>query len=211
VSTTAAIVLAGGKSSRLGRDKASEPLLGRPLIQHVIDRLGGLVEEYAVVRARGQQLPEIEAAGSLRIVEDVYPEIGPLGGIYTGLDAIEAPRAVAVGCDMPLLQPALLRELIRLAEAHDLVVPVRKDLPEPLCAVYAKTCLAAIRAQIEAGEYKIARFYDRLTPRYVSPEEWRRFDPEGLSFQNVNRDADLARVESLLLAEVTAPRDESRG
>jgi molybdopterin-guanine dinucleotide biosynthesis protein A len=204
VTKTAAIVLAGGKSSRLGRDKASEPLLGRPLLQHVIDRLSGLVEEYVVVRARGQQLPEIDVAGSIQVVEDIYPEIGPLGGIYTGLAAIEAPRALAVGCDMPLLQPALLRELIRLGAETNLVVPVRNGLPEPLCAAYAKTCLPAIRAQIEAGEYKIAKFYDRLAPRYVLPEAWRRFDPEGLSFQNVNREADLARVESLLRTQADA-------
>ncbi|HEX5370591.1 MAG TPA: molybdenum cofactor guanylyltransferase, partial [Dehalococcoidia bacterium] len=103
----AAIILAGGRSTRLGRDKASEVLLERTLLQRAIDAFAGLAEEYVVVRAAGQALPQVEAQGTLRIVEDAYPQTGPLGGIYTGLDTMQTTHAVVVACDLPLLQPAL--------------------------------------------------------------------------------------------------------
>jgi len=193
----AAIVLAGGKSKRLGRDKASEPLLGRPLLQHVLDRLAGLVEEYVVVSAVGQTLPHVEAP-ALRVAEDLYPETGPLGGIYTGLCATAAPYAVAVACDMPLLQPSLVAELLRRAPGHDLVVPVSEEFPQPLCAVYSQACREAFRRQLETGNYKITAAFGRLKPLYLKPEDWRPFDPEGLSFLNLNREEDLQRVAALL-------------
>ena len=193
----AAVILAGGLSARLGRDKAGELLLGRSLLQRVIDRLAGLVDEYVVVIAAGQTLPPVEAGAPLRTVEDLFPRVGPLGGIFTGLDAMWAARAVAVACDLPLLQPALLRELLRLAPGHDAVVPLNV-LPEPLCAVYAKTCLDAIRNRIDAGAYKVTGFFEAVDVLYVEPATWRRFDPEGVSFLNVNREEDLRRAEQLL-------------
>ncbi len=199
----AAIILAGGKSTRLGRDKASEPLLGRPLLQHALDRLSGLVDEYIVVRAVGQRLPAVTAP-RLRIVEDIYPETGPLGGIYTGLAACAAPYALAVACDMPLLQRKLVAELLRLAPGHELVVPVSEEFPQPLCAVYAKTCLDAFRRQLESGNFKITAAFGYLKPLYLRPDGWRPFDPEGLSFQNLNRDEDLPRVAALLRAEAAS-------
>ena len=192
-----AVILAGGLSSRLGRDKAAELLLGRSLLQRVIDRLEGLVDEYVVVTAAGQTLPSVKASASLRAVEDEYPRIGPLGGIYTGLSAMQARRAITVACDMPLLQPALLMELLRMAPGHDAVVPLN-GLPEPLCAVYAAACLPAIRERIDAGEYKVTGFFEAIDVLYVEPDAWRRFDPDGLSFLNVNRGEDLRRAEELL-------------
>jgi len=116
-SGAAAIILAGGKSTRLGRDKASELLLGRPLLQRVIDRLAGLVDEYVIVSAVGQELPEVVVPVPPSVVEDIYPETGPLGGIYTGLKAARAPVGLAVACDMPLLQRPLVAELLRLARS----------------------------------------------------------------------------------------------
>jgi len=193
----AAVILAGGLSTRLGRDKASELLLGRSLLQRVIDRLEGLVSEYVVVTAAGQTLPPIAATAPLRPVEDAYPGVGPLGGIYTGLSMMNTRRAVTVACDMPLLQPALLAELLRLAPGHDAVVP-HNGLPEPLCAVYAQSCLPAIEQRINAAAYKVTGFFDSIDVLYLQPEDWRRFDPDGLSFLNVNREEDLRRAEALL-------------
>ncbi len=198
----AAVILAGGLSTRLGRDKASELLLGRSLLQRVIDRLAGLVDEYVLVTTSGQTLPPVEASAPLRAVEDAYARIGPLGGIYTGLSAMQAPRAITVACDMPLLQPPLLAELLRLAPGHDAVVPLN-SLPEPLCAVYATTCLPAIQDRIQASQYKVTGFFEGVDVLYVEPDAWRRFDPDGLSFLNVNREEDLRRVEALLASPET--------
>jgi molybdopterin-guanine dinucleotide biosynthesis protein A len=198
----AAIVLAGGKSSRLGRDKASEPLLGVPLLQRVIDRLRGLVVQVVVVKARGQDLPGLEAPVEVTVVEDLYPESGPLGGLYTGLIASACARSLAVACDMPLLQPALVAELFRQAPAYDVVVPVAEDFAQPLCAVYSKACLGPIKRELDAGRFKLTGFYENVRVLEVPPEVWARFDASAASFLNLNRDEDLSRAEAILREEI---------
>jgi molybdopterin-guanine dinucleotide biosynthesis protein A len=195
------VILAGGLSSRLGRDKASELLLGRSLVQRVIDRLAGLVDELVLVTAAGQELPAVEAAAPARSVEDAYERVGPLGGLYAGLSAMRGATAVTVACDMPLLQPRLLAEMLCLAPGHDAVVPLNKDgLPEPLCAVYTAACLPAVKQCIDGGAYKMTGFLNSVDVLYVQPETWRRYDADGLSFLNVNLEADLRRAEELLAA-----------
>jgi molybdopterin-guanine dinucleotide biosynthesis protein A len=120
--------------------------------------------------------------------------------MYTGLLNLTAGAASAlvVGCDMPLLQPALLRELLHLAPGHDAVVPVKDDLPEPLCAVYTQACLEPARRLLERGAYKVAGLFDDVRAVLVPETRWRDFDPEGLSFLNVNREEDLARARELI-------------
>jgi molybdopterin-guanine dinucleotide biosynthesis protein A len=194
----AAIVLAGGKSTRLGRDKASEPVLGVAMLQWVVRRLEGLVSQLVVVKARGQSLPEVDCAVDLVVVEDEYPESGPLGGLYSGLAAMRHDAAIAVACDMPLLRPALVAELLRLAEDHDVVVPISDDYAQPLCAVYKRSCLEAIRRRLAGGAFKLMGFFEDVDVLEVPPSTWRRFDPEGVSFQNLNREDDLRRAEALL-------------
>lgn len=193
----AGIVLAGGLNTRFGRDKASELLRGRSLLQRVLDRLDGIVDEYVVVKAAGQELASVYASRPITYVEDLFPGAGPLGGVYTGLSTMAATRAVAVACDMPLLKPSLIALLRRLQPEHDAVVPLN-GLPEPLCAVYAATCIPAIKAQLEAGSYKMTSFLDDLAVRYVEPGEWQRLDKDGLSFLNVNTEEDLERAEQIL-------------
>jgi molybdopterin-guanine dinucleotide biosynthesis protein A len=196
------IILAGGKSTRLGRDKASEVLAGRTLLQRAVDACAGVASRYVVVRARGQALPALEASAPVESVEDAYPETGPLGGIYTGLTALagaaEAGPALVLACDLPLLQPSLLKGLLRLAPGHDAVAPVRDRLPEPLCAVYSVRCAEAAKRQLDAGAYRVAGLLEAVDARYVPEGEWRPWDAEGLSFLNVNREDDLARARALL-------------
>jgi molybdopterin-guanine dinucleotide biosynthesis protein A len=197
-----AIVLAGGRSTRLGRDKASEMLLGRTLLQHVVDRVSPLVEEVIIVRAPGQSLPGIPAATPVRIVEDAYPDTGPLGGICTGLAAANAERCLAVACDMPLLSQTLLRELLRRSAECDVVMPVL-EYPEPLHAVYARGCIEPMRARLDAGQLKITGFLGAVNVCYMRETDCREFDPDLLSFVNTNTEDELARAEHLL-------RDDAR-
>jgi molybdopterin-guanine dinucleotide biosynthesis protein A len=132
------------------------------------------------------------------VVEDEYPESGPLGGLYSGLAAMRHDAAIAVACDMPLLRPALVAELLRLAEDHDVVVPISDDYAQPLCAVYKRSCLEAIRRRLAGGAFKLMGFFEDVDVLEVPPSTWRRFDPEGVSFQNLNREDDLRRAEALL-------------
>ena len=199
----AAIILTGGHSTRLGRDKASEVLLGRTLLQRAVDAFAGLVDEYVIVRAAGQMLPAVAAQGRLREVEDVYPGAGPLGGIFTGLSTMQAAHGVVVACDMPLLQPALLQELIRLAPEASAVVPLHHDRMQPLCAAYSKDCVGPLCACLDRGAYRVTDCVETVSPRYLQPEAWQRFDPDGLSFLNVNREDDLERARRLLEARQT--------
>jgi molybdopterin-guanine dinucleotide biosynthesis protein A len=196
------IILAGGKSTRLGRDKASEVLGGRTLLQRAVDACVGVASRYVIVKARAQALPALSVSAPVDRVEDAYPETGPLGGIYTGLTALvaaaEAGPALVLACDLPLLQPALLRALLRLAPGQDAVVPVRDGLPEPLCGVYSTRCTEAAKRLLDAGAYRVAGLVDAVEARYVQEEEWRQWDAEGLSFLNVNREEDLARARALL-------------
>ncbi len=193
----AAIVLAGGRSTRFGRDKAGELLRGRSLLQRVLDRLDGIVDEYVVVKAAGQELPAIYASRPITYVEDLFPGTGPLGGLYTGLSCMAAVSAVTVACDMPLLKPALIALLRRLQPGYDAVVPLNA-LPEPLCAVYATSCLPAIQAQLDASSYKMTSFLEAVNVRFVEPSEWRRLDADGVSFLNVNSQDNLERAAQLL-------------
>jgi molybdopterin-guanine dinucleotide biosynthesis protein A len=199
----AAIVLAGGRSTRLGRDKASDLLLGRPLLQHVLDRVSTLVEEIVVVTAPGQVLPAVSTPRPMRVAEDLYPGCGPLGGIYTGFNATAAVLCLAVACDMPLLSGALLRELLRRSPTCDVVMPVL-EYPEPLHAVYGRACIEPIRERLDAGQFKITNFLGAVNVCYVREDECRVFDPDLRSFMNTNTQADLDRARELLEAEERA-------
>jgi len=216
--TCPVVILAGGKSRRLGRDKASEVLAGKTLLQRAIDASATLASLYVIVTARGRQIPAIDSAVPVSTVEDSYPETGPLGGIYTGLSALtpgpqdqtspllqrqaggrgEGFPALVLACDLPLLQPLLLRELLRLAPGHDAVVPVKDGLPEPLCAVYSTRCVEPARRLLERGAYKVAGLFDDVDTLLVPESHWRTLDRDGLSFLNVNHEEDLLRAHALI-------------
>jgi molybdopterin-guanine dinucleotide biosynthesis protein A len=199
-----AIILAGGRSTRLGRDKASAPLLGRPLIQHVMDRVTAIAHEVVVVRATGQQLPSMECPEPLRIVDDAYEAAGPLAGLYTGLNDSNCDRAIAVACDMPLLSEALLLELAqRSAGGCDVVMPML-DRPQPLHAVYARSCAVSIRARLEVGERRLTSFLGDVSVCYVDEQACRRIDPELRSFLNTNTEEDLREAAMILALRAEA-------
>ena len=191
------IVLAGGRSRRLGRDKAVEPLGGQPMIRRVLERLAGLAAESIVVvadQARGDALPLLD---DTRVVPDVYPGMGSLGGIFSGLRASGNEWAMVTACDMPFLNGELLGYLASLREGMDVVAPVVEGRPEPTHALYSKACLPSIEERLRAEELKITGFYDRVTVRYVEEGEIQKFDPKLLSFFNVNSPQDLQRAMAL--------------
>jgi molybdopterin-guanine dinucleotide biosynthesis protein A len=199
MSRPSAIILAGGRSRRFGRDKAGAELLGSPLLQHVVERLAGVCDEIIVVTRKRQRLMPLDDR-RFRVVEDLYAEVGPLGGLCTGLTAASTPQALCVACDMPLLQVPLLAELSRLGASHRAVVPVYQGLTQPLCASYSKACVALLEEEIKAGNYRLQQVVDLLSPVYLQPIQWQPFDPDGLSFFNVNRAEDLERAAAIIRA-----------
>src|SRR4030042_1894023 len=190
--------LAGGKGERLGRDKLSETVGGRPLLQRVIDTLGLVSDRIVIVIARGQSEPIISSTTETKITTDLYPGKGALGGIYTGLASSASCHNLVVAADMPFLSPSLLGYLMRLSADYDVVMPRVSGEIEPLHAVYSRNCLAPIQHQLDEGSLKIRDFLQRVRVRYVEGAEIEGLDPKHLSFFNINTSADLRRAESLL-------------
>jgi len=176
------IVLAGGSSRRMGRNKAFLQLGGRPLIARVIERLALVCTEVLVVAGD----THLYAGLGVRLVEDRFREVGVLGGLHAGLEAGTNDLAIAVGCDMPFLEPGLLRAFGGWAEGVDVAVLRQGDQVEPLHGAYRRTCLPAIEAAIRAHRRRIIAFFPQVRVRYVTPEDAIPFDPDLRSFRNVN-------------------------
>jgi len=190
------IILAGGKSTRLGQSKALQAIQGKSLIQWVIDRLAVLSTEIIIVTAHGEEIPCSSPVG-IKTVADIYPHRGPLVGIYSGLAASSCSRAIIVGCDTPFLSVRLLEHMTQVSSAFDVVVPRIEDKVEPLCAIYSRNCLIAIEALLEQNELRISRLFNMVTARYIEKHEINAFDPEHLSFFNANSQADLDTARKL--------------
>ena len=187
------IVLAGGGSRRLGQNKALVTLGERKLIEVVLERLGRVCEDLVI----STNDPDKFAFLGVRMAKDVYPQRGVLSGLYSGLEAARYPHAVAVACDMPFLNPSLLRFMILHVPGHDVVVPRLSAGLEPLHAIYARTCLEPMREALESGRLRIVDFWDQVKVRYVEEQEIDILDPDRLSFFNINTSADLARAREL--------------
>jgi molybdopterin-guanine dinucleotide biosynthesis protein A len=192
-----AIVLAGGKSLRLGRNKAIEQFGDRPLIQRVIDTVSQIDDDIIVVAASKDQLPRLEP--NVQVVLDCCNQGGAaLVGLYTGLKEATSFRSLVVACDMPYLNIELLRYIISVSEGFDAAMPKIKNFIEPLHAVYSKNCLEPLLSQIESGNLQIFPLVKKVNVRFIEEDEFNRFDPQHLSFLNVNYEDDLKKARALI-------------
>ena len=192
------IVLAGGKSTRLGYYKALGTINNESLIQRVVSGLGFFNSDIIVVTGQGQHLPQFTNYPKLKTVTDAYTAKSPLVGIYTGLLASTSGYNFVVACDMPFLNPALLSYMLKISAGFDVVIPRLGSLVEPLHAVYSKDCLFAIEQLLRQGNYKTGRLLSLVRVRYVEVGEIDRFDPEHLSFFNINTKVDLEVARELV-------------
>jgi molybdopterin-guanine dinucleotide biosynthesis protein A len=199
------IILAGGKSSRLGRSKALQAIGGKSLIQWVVDHLAILSIEIIIATAHGETIP-CSSAVKIKTVADIYPGKGPLVGIYSGLIASSSSWAIVVGCDTPFLSDGLLEYMTQICSTFDVVVPRIKNKLEPLCAVYSKNCSGPIQGLLEQDELRIDKLFSMVKVKYVEEDEINRFDPEQLSFFNINNQDDLDRAKKLAIEKVWLPR-----
>ncbi|MCK9487134.1 MAG: molybdenum cofactor guanylyltransferase [Dehalococcoidia bacterium] len=187
------IILAGGRSSRMGQDKASLVMDGATLLQRTVSALEAVADEVVIVRAPGQSLPLVQPRGSLVVVEDAVEGEGPLYGMGTGLHAASAPVAVVVGVDHPFLQPDLLRLLAdRVRGGARWVLPIADGRPQPLCSAFARDALEVIRTHLAAGDRAPMAVAADLGMVRLREEEWRHADPEGWSFVDVDTPEDFA-------------------
>ena len=190
------VILAGGESRRFsGRNKAFLKIGQQRLIDNIYRVFCAVFDEIIIVTNQPAAYLDFDAT----IVSDVFPVRSSLTGIHAGLFYSGNPFIFAVACDIPFLQEDLVRLLLgRIEAAAGVVIPETSEGLEPLCAVYAKTCLPVVERRIEQQKYKIQRFFKSFRVLRIPEETLRAVDPELKSFFNINTPADLARAEAWL-------------
>ena len=188
------MIQAGGKSTRMGgQPKALMELGGRRIIDRVLDVLRAVTDDLLIVT----NTPDAYASLGLRMVPDVFPDHGSLGGIYSGLRAAPGDAAFTVACDMPFLMPEVARLVIDRASLADVVVPLSGGRFETLHASYGKSCLGPIEHRLHDGRLKIAGFFDEVRVFVIPEDEVARFRRPDLVFMNVNTPEELARAREI--------------
>jgi len=185
-----AVVLAGGTSSRMGRDKASLPLGDRSLLGHVVQALAQVVAEIVVVARRGQEVPDVGPPPPgvvLRRVFDDTEGLGPLGGLAPGLRAVEAPVAFVTGCDAPFLSPAFVLAVFEALGDADVALPCVLDRLHPLAGAYRRaTVLPVVEALLAEGRRRVQDVFGRVHGVRVPEARLRVADPDLRSLENLN-------------------------
>ncbi len=181
------IVLAGGKSRRYGSNKALEPISGVPMIERTVRILGGLFHHVLISTNNPAEFDFLH----LPHVEDRVHGWGPLGGLHASLLAMPDEAGFFVACDMPFLNPDLIRHMAGLGPEADAVVPRIGSYLEPLHALYRRTCLGPVKRAIERGDHGIRSFFPEIRIHFMEEEAIRTFDPGLDAFVNVNRPGEL--------------------
>ncbi len=200
-------ILAGGLSRRMGEDKALLRIGGQTLLETVAERASVVADELFVVASNGAPYADL----GFRVVPDVLPNSGSLGGIYSALLHAASEWCLVLACDMPLLNPDLLRFMATLPRTYDAAVPSLsqarsaqgcEETLETLHAIYSRSTVAMIQQRIRSGSLKIANFLADIMVARISESQIREFDPRLLSFFNVNRPEDLEFARALIENQV---------
>jgi molybdopterin-guanine dinucleotide biosynthesis protein A len=184
------IILAGGKSLRFGRNKAIEKIAGMTLIERVVKHLIPITGRIILVTDGDNKFfSEIKSA---EVTTDIYPAKGPLGGIYTGLSASYTIANIVVACDMPFLNAMLLEHMVNLSPGFDAVIPRwPNNQIEPLHGIYSNKCVPIMKKHLETNKLSISDCLNEMHILYLNQNEFSKFDPEFLSFFNVNNQTDI--------------------
>ena len=188
------IILAGGKNLRMGKNKAFLEINGERIIDRTKQLFVDLFDEVFLVANSPLDYLDL----NLRVVSDLFPGGGALGGIYSGLFHASHSHAFVAACDMPFLNKALISHLSALSPGYDIVIPKMEDGWQPLHAVYSPKCLPFMEDLLQEKNLKIIDFFPKVKKREVTTEEILPFDPQLVSFLNINTPEDLARAEDLL-------------
>ena len=182
------IILAGGKNSRMGDNKAFLEIDGISLIEKTINIYRHIFNEIIVVT--NDPLAYIEFADAV-IVTDIYKNKGPMGGIYTGLFYAKYSYAFVAACDMPFLNKDFIIYLIEQNGKHDVIVPELPEGFQSLHAIYSRKCLSHLKRMIEADKLKISEFYKEIRLLSIKEEKIKTFNKDGRLFFNINTPKDL--------------------
>jgi molybdenum cofactor guanylyltransferase len=193
MSTVAGIILVGGHSRRMGRDKALLPLPGdnqSTFISHLVAVLSSFCDEVVLVARNAEQAANCVLPG-VAVVIDQVSEVGPLMGLYSGLRSIQATHALVIAVDMPFVQPALIAFLLSFPRDDALLVPIVDEVPQVLLAVYPRSLLPTIETCLHAGERGPRVLLKAARVRSIEEAQLRQVDPQLRSFVNLNTPEDL--------------------
>jgi len=181
----AAIVLVGGKSSRMGRDKASLPFGKETLLARVIKNLAPAVSEVIVVAQGDQILPDLRTAIDpelLKVVHDPVPDQGPLSALAVGMRAATSPLIFATACDMPFMKKAVIDRLVAMLGEHDACVPIDGENVMTLCAVYRRDVVGYAEGLIDSGMLSLRDLVIGVNTKKIDAARLSDVDPDNLSF-----------------------------
>ena len=190
VSDASAVVLVGGKSSRMGSSKAFLRFDDEPILVHIVSTLSRMFSEVIVVAAPDQELPSLP----VMVVRDQVAHQGPVGGLCYGLQATGTEFSFVTSCDVAFLNPDLIAYLVSRISECDVVVPHWEQRPQPLHAVYRRSVLPLLEDQLAREQLRPIYLFDRVRTCRVEEDEIRRFDPDGLSFLNMNTPQDYEQA-----------------
>ena len=198
------VILAGGKSRRMGENKALMRLGDNSLIGHVIRCMHPITDELLLVTNNPTEYAHL----GVSMHGDILPGAGALGGIYTGLTRASHDAVFCVACDSPFLNSNLLAYLVSILGEYDAVMPYTdhndaQTTLQTLCAAYSKRCLPIIESMLRDSELRVHALQERAHIKRVSPEVWQTFDSQGMSFFNINTPEDFERADSYIRSEVT--------
>ncbi len=191
------IILAGGKSTRLGHDKVLEKIGDKSLLEQVISRIDPLSKEIIIVTAKERAFAELAGRPNIKLVTDIIPGQGSLGGIYTGLIKSDSLYNIVLAADMPFVNTDLLKYMVGVSEGFDLILPRVEGLFEPLHAIYSKNCVQSIEKIFQQGSKVIIELFNYVKVRYIETEEVDKYDPQHLSFFNINTKEELERAKKI--------------
>ncbi len=191
------VILAGGKGRRLNSHKPLLDLTGRPLIEDMLEKQTALFSEIMLVVDRDDSPLRVYASEHVRVVTDLVPGKGPLGGVYTALEAARSEFVFVMACDMPFACMELARLMMERALGHQAVVPRQGQLIEPLFAIYRRDVLPLVVARVARDDLTIYELLDEIDVVYLD-EEVKTCDPSGLCFFNINTERDLEKARRLL-------------
>ena len=193
------LILAGGKSSRMGlnKDKGHMQFKGISLIEYVLANIlsiKGVAKDNVIIVGPKEKYAKYQ----FTVVDDLYPQRGPLGGIFSGLQYSKTVYNLVVGYDMPFIKPKLVEYMLGQSKGYHLVIPTYgQGLYEPLCAIYNKNCLNAMEHNLKNNVLAVRSIFPLCKIRWIREEEIRIFDPELHSFFNINFIRDFVRAERL--------------
>ncbi len=180
-------IIAGGKSGRFGSDKSLHLLEGKPMIAHTYDAVKPVFSEIYIIASNGEKFSFLDA----KIIPDIIPGLGPIGGIYTAVEFMDIERVFVFPCDMPFLNTEFIKYMIEIPGCYDIVVPEVNGRYQPLHAIYSKKCAEGIKKNIGLKDYRISGFYDGYNIRAVKEDEIGFYDDPLRMFRNINFRGDL--------------------